>query len=97
VHWDRLDTSVGRYELGLVQHTSATSPIERFMMHWYPVGSYYAPDRTVERRTTRVTEHYRVHTVGRQPEVIGLMAHRFEPGSTLDGRPSRGDHLGAEG
>ena len=85
VHWDRLDTSMGRYERGMVQNTPATSPIERFMMHWYPVGSYYDPDQTVERRTTRVTEQYRVHTVGGHPEVIGLMEHRSEPASTLDG------------
>src|SRR5262249_50872476 len=97
VHWDRLDTSVERYEQGLVQHTPATSPIERFMMHWYPVGSYYDPDRTGERRTTRVTEHYQVHTVGGQQEVIGLMEHGSAPPSTLDGLHLGGGPSGGAG
>lgn len=63
-HYDRYSTKIGTYERATVSRTEATSPVERFMMRWFPLGDYYDPQATSMVTTTRRSERYQVSTTG---------------------------------
>ncbi|HSR69662.1 MAG TPA: RHS repeat-associated core domain-containing protein [Acidobacteriota bacterium] len=58
----RLETDFGSFSEHLHSSTPATSFLERFMMHHFPLGSYFDPASTSSVRTRRINESYRVLT-----------------------------------
>ena len=63
-HAEHISTDFGDYYRTMEITTPATSPFERFMMHNYPVGSYFDPVETTIRTTTTIHEKYRIESYG---------------------------------
>jgi len=63
-HAEHISTDFGDYYRTMEITTPATSPFERFMMHNYPVGSYFDPMETTIRTTTTIREKFRIESYG---------------------------------
>jgi hypothetical protein len=59
IHVDYAETDFGTYVRHVETRTPASSPFERFMMHHYPVGSYFEPSKTIIAETTSYDLTYR--------------------------------------
>lgn len=61
-HTDWIEANTGNYIRHVETITPATNPFERFMMHHYPVDSYFEPGQTIMTTTTIHQGSYRIET-----------------------------------
>ena len=70
IHTDLVRTNTGIYIRHIEIKTPATSSFERFMINHYPVGSYWDPQTSTMKITTKSIQSYCVKTYGGISKVI---------------------------
>lgn len=76
-HTDWVTTNTGTYIRQVEIKTIPENRFERFMMHHYPVGGYFDPDKTTITTITRSQQSYRIETVGGISKVTPLPSSGF--------------------
>ena len=63
VHTSWTITKTGSYYRYVNTNTSTSSALERFMMHHYPVGTYFDPEKTTITSIVKIYQHHYVKTL----------------------------------
>ena len=99
-HVDVLKTDFGEYRRAITEYTPGANMGERFMMHNFPLGSYYDHGKTSIRKVTTSHERYREVTRGGIKQIIPISKPQPLQPSNVGGVYLRGagevlKHLGS--